>query len=187
MRTLTIARSYAATLFALGCKHDAVEAFGGALEDFVRLLDEVPQLGPFLETPRIGVAEKKRVLREALEGKVPKLFLNFLLITVDKRRQGLLREVAAAYRQLLDEHLGRERVQVVVARPVDEAWKEEVVRRLSRLRGKTVIPDVRVRPQILGGIIVRAGDRILDGSLRRQLEELRRRLIRAPIPARTAG
>lgn len=187
MRTLTIARNYAATLFALGRKHGQVEAFGGALDDFVRLLDEVPSLGPFLETPRVEVAEKKRVLEEALAEKVPRLFLNFLLVTVGHRRQGLLREVAAAYREMLDEHLGRERVQVVVARPVNEPWKDDVAWRLSRLLGKTVIPEVRVRPQILGGIIVRAGDRILDGSLRRQIEELRRRLIRAPIPARPAG
>lgn len=187
MRDATIAGNYAETLFDLGVKHDAVDEFGRGLEAFVRLLDEAPDFRVFLETPRIGAAEKKRVLRSALEGRVPALLVNFLLVTLDHRRQRLLPRMAAAYRDLVDERMGRERVEVTLAREIDETLLAQIAQRLSALLGKTALPEVRIRPQILGGIVVRAGDRVLDGSLRRQIEELRRRLHRAPLPLRVAG
>ncbi|MBI4540622.1 MAG: ATP synthase F1 subunit delta [Gemmatimonadetes bacterium] len=187
MRIPTVARNYAETLFELGRRHDAVEAFGRALDEFVRLLGEVPGFRLFLETPRVAAQEKKRVLRAVLEGKVPKLFLHFLLVIVDKRRQRLFPGIAAAYHDLVDQHFGRERVEVLVAREIEPQLREDIADRLSALLGKTAIPEVRVRPQILGGIVVRAGHRILDGSLRRQIDELRRRMLRAPLPLRAAG
>jgi F-type H+-transporting ATPase subunit delta len=85
----------------------------------------------------------------------------------------------------LDDHEGRTHVEVTLARPVDEATREVLAQRLSGLVGKTAIPHVRVRPEILGGIIVRTGDTIYDGSVRRQLDGMRRRLLKAKLP--TAG
>lgn len=183
MRDTTVARNYAETLFELAEGSDAVEEYGELVEAVRRLLDEVPRFRLFLETPKVEAGEKKELLRAVFGGRVPADFLHFLLITVDKRRQRLLREIADAYRSLLDEHLDRATVEVTLAREPDEALREELTERLSSLLGKTAMTRFRVRPGILGGVIVRTGDQIFDGSLRRQMKRLRGRLLEAEIPA----
>lgn len=182
MRDETVARSYAETLFELAQRHEGVEVFGAGMETVARLLDDDPQVRLFLETPRIADADKKDVLRRALGDSLPKNLLNFLLITIDKRRQRLLREIALQYHALVDENLGREHVEVTVARSVDDDALEMIARRLSTLLGKEAIPHVRVEPGILGGIIVRTGDTIYDGSVKRRLDGMRRTLMKAPLP-----
>ncbi|HEX7051798.1 MAG TPA: ATP synthase F1 subunit delta [Longimicrobiales bacterium] len=182
MRETTVARSYAEALFALGERHGAQDAFATAVDELSGLLDGEPRLREFLETPKVEPEAKKGVLKRALEDRVPLPFLRFLLVVLDKRRQGLLREIAAEYRALLDQHRGRLHVQVTLAREPDEAAERDIAVELSRILGKRVIPHVRVNPQILGGIVVRYDDRVLDGSLQRRLRSLRDRMLRAELP-----
>ena len=182
MRDETVARSYAETLFELAQRHEGVEAFGAGIEMVARLLDDDSQFRLFLETPRIADADKKAVLQTAFGDALPKNLLNFLLITIDKRRQRLLREIALQYHALVDEDLGREHVEVTVARSVDDDTQEMIAKRVSAMLGKEAIPHVRVDPGILGGIIVRTGDTIYDGSVKRRLEGMRRTLMKAPLP-----
>lgn len=187
MRDETVARSYAETLFELADRHDAVEGYGEALETVTRLLEEDGRFRLFLETPRIEDEEKKAVVRKAFGDRLPRHVLNFVLVTIDKRRQRLLREIAAQYHALVDERMGREHVQVSVARPVDDATRAMIVEKLSAALGKTAIPHIRVNPEILGGLVVRTGDTIYDGSVRRRLDGMRRHLLEAELPAGIAG
>lgn len=187
MRGETIARNYAEALFELGRRHDALESFGEALEVVADILIGSRDLRLFLETPRIQADEKKRVLREAFEGRVPDLLLNFLLVVVDKRRQRHLVEMATAYQQLLDEHMGRTRVDVQVARPVGEEEAAEIQRRLSDLLEMDAITRIQVRPELIGGILFRSGDTIFDGSVRRRLQRMRRRLMTADMGSETGA
>ena len=111
------------------------------------------------------------------------LVMNFVLIVLEKRRQRLLRAIAAEYRELLDSKLGRLHVQVTLAHEPDDAMEKAVTKELSRILGRSVIPHITVDPALLGGIMVRYGDRVLDGSLRRRLVALRNRMIEAALPA----
>lgn len=185
MRESTIARSYAEALFDLGQRHEQLEEFASAVDTLVALLESEPRLRAFLATPQVEPRDKKGVLKRALAERVPPLFLNFLMVVVDKRRQRLLQAMGTEYHALLDEHLGRLHVQVTLARESDERMEREIADRLSTMLGRTVIPHIHVNPQILGGIIVRYGDRVLDGSLRRRLVSLRRRLVQAELPVRS--
>ena len=178
MRASPVARSYADALLELAGRQGEEQAFAAAFERLIELQADA-RVRAFLETPKIDVDAKKRVLRTALAGQVPPVFLNFLLVVLDKRRQRLLGEIALAYRELLDEKLGLLNVEVTVAHELDERGEEEVALQLSRILGRRVLPHLRVDPAILGGIIVRYGDRVLDGSLRRRLVSLRRRLLGA--------
>ena len=77
----------------------------------------------------------------------------------------------------MDEAEGRVHAQVTVAKPVDDAERAAIARQLSHTIGKPVVPQVRVNPNIMGGIIVRIGDRVMDGSVRKRLGILRSRML----------
>ena len=181
MRDETVARNYAETLFALAQRHEGLDAFGRGMDLVSAALDQNPDFRLFLETPRIDAENKKALVRKVFEGELPKQLMNFLLVTIDKRRQRLLREIAGAFHALVDEHEGRAHVEVTVARTLDEATIELLAQRLSAQLGVTAIPHVRVRPEIVGGVIVRTGDTIYDGSVRRQLDGMRRQLLKAKL------
>lgn len=187
MRDETVARNYAETLFELADRNDATEEYGDAIEAVARVIEENPEVRLFLETPRIDDEEKKGVVRRVFGDRLPRHVVNFVLVTIDKRRQRILREIATQYRALLDERMGREHVQVSVARPVDDRTRQTIADRLSTALGKTAIPHIRVRPEIIGGLVVRTGDTIYDGSVRRGLEGMRRRLLAAELPDGTSG
>ncbi len=182
MRDETIARNYAEALFELAERHEGVEAYGTGIEMVARLIDENDDFRRFLQTPRIAVAQKKTVVRKVFGEVLPAKLVNFLLITLDKRRQRLLRVIAQEYMGLMDQHFNRVHVEVTLARQFDEKSMEEMEKRLTAALGKTAIPHVRIKPDILGGAIFRTGDTIYDGSLRRRLDGMRRRLLQADLP-----
>lgn len=183
MRDETVARNYAETLFELAMRNDALQEYGDAIETVAQLIEEDPRFRLFLETPRIDDDDKKQVVRRAFGDVLPRHVLNFVLVTIDKRRQRLLRSISGQYQGLLDAHMGREHVQVTVARPVDDATRQVITERLSAALGKEAIPHIRVQPEILGGLVVRTSDTIYDGSIRRRLDAMRRRLLQVELPA----
>ena len=187
MRDETVARNYAETLFELASRNESIQEYGDALGMVAGLLEDDSRFRTFVETPRIDDETKKDVIRKVFRDKAPKQVINFVLITIDKRRQTLLREISAEYLLLLDDHLGREHVEVTVARPLDDTTENVVSERLSKMLGKQAIPHIRVKPEILGGLIIRTGDMIYDGSVRRRLEGLRRRLLTVRIPSGQVG
>lgn len=181
MRDETVARSYAEALFELAQRNEGLAAFAPGIELVATLLDENVQLRLFLETPRIDASAKKDAIRKAFGGAVPRSLVNFMLVVIDKRRQRLLRQIAREFRALVDEHENRVHVDVTVARSLDDETTREIAERLSAFFGKTAVPHVRVKPEIIGGMVVRTGDTVYDGSLRRRLGGMRRRLMAAAL------
>lgn len=184
MRAPLVARNYADTLFALArTKGDeAAEEYGHGLDELAGLLDREPRIRAFLETPRVDLEAKRAALRTALGGRVAPTLLHFLLVVLDKRRQGSLREIAEAYQALVDEAHGRARAEVTLAEPPDDALRSEIVAGLERRFGKQVVASWRTDRDLLGGVVVRVGDQVLDGSIRRRLGDLRGRMRRAGAP-----
>lgn len=189
MRAEIIARNYADTLLELARRNggqDTVEAFGAAMERLAEVVTD-PRVREFLASPRVSAEARKESLRGALEGRVPDLFLRFVMLVVDKRRQRLLGDIAAEYRALVDEQLGRVRVEVTVSHEPDQALRDEIGRALAARLGRTVIPTFTVDPSLLGGMVVRYGEEILDGSVRTAAENLRRRLMAVAVPSEVAA
>lgn len=187
MRDESIARNYAEALFEIAERNEAIEEYGAALSMVARMIGENPDFRLFLETPRVDASDKKDVLRKALDGAIPSTLLNFLMITIDKRRQRLIRDIEEEFHSLVDDYMNRAHVTVTVAREMNAADTARVTEKLSEMLGKTAIPEVRVQPEILGGVVVRAGDTIYDGSLRRRLDRMRRQLLAADLAAAPAG
>ena len=101
----------------------------------------------------------------------------------ERSSDDLLREIAAEFAALLDERFGRAHVEVTLSRKPSAGAEDEIGRKLSEMIGKTAIPHIRVNPGILGGIVVKTGDTVYDGSLRRRMESMRRRLLAASLPS----
>ncbi|MEE2905504.1 MAG: ATP synthase F1 subunit delta [Gemmatimonadota bacterium] len=187
MRDETISKNYAETLFELALREESIEEYGAALATVARLLDEDARFLGFIETPRIDDIDRKAVVQKVFGTVLPRHVLNFVLVTVDKRRQRLLREISEQYNALVDERLNREHVSVTLARSVDKATEQVIADRLSDTLGKIAIPHFRVKPDIIGGLVVRTSDTIYDGSIRRRLDGMRRQLLRADLPTEVLG
>ncbi len=182
MRDRIIARNYAEALFQLTAEDSSHGATLAAFDLLTGVLGEEPRIRAFLETPKVGAAEKKKVIAGVLEGRVPSSFMNFLRVVIDQGRQRILGPIAEEYRSLVDEAAGRLKVDVTLAHEPGEGQRDEIAAILSEKLDKAVVPHVRVKPNILGGVVVRFGDRVMDGSLKRQLATLRRRMLEADLP-----
>jgi F-type H+-transporting ATPase subunit delta len=176
LRSVTIARNYAETLFELGERSGQTARFAELIDALAGAVEASPKVQAVLMSPRVPKAAKARLLGAALQD-APRQFVLFLQALVKRGRHQLLGEIASEYLNLLDIKLNRVRAGVTLARPADEALRKSLTDALSRQLGKEVIPSFIVDPEILGGTIVRVGERIHDGSLRRRLTKLRRHLL----------
>ncbi len=181
MRGATVARNYAEALLETAERHGVVQRCGELIEAVAGVLESDPKLRGIFESPRVPKATKQRLVERALRKVAPPPFIRFLQAVVQRGRQGLLSEIAAEYEQLVDVHLKRIHAVVVTARPVDDRLAEQIRTRLTDVFRQTVLPHFRTEPSLLGGIVVRVGDRVFDGSLRRKLKLLRNRMLHAPL------
>jgi F-type H+-transporting ATPase subunit delta len=172
----TIARNYAETLFDLGERSGNTERYAELIDAVAWAVETTPEVQGVLMSPRVPKSEKVRLLGAALKD-APGQFVLFLQALVKRGRQRLLREIAQEYASLLDLKHNRVRAGVTLAHPADPNLQREIQASLSRQLGKEVLADFHVDPQILGGTVVRVGERIHDGSVRRRLTKLRRQLL----------
>ena len=177
MRDTTIARNYAETLLALAGKGNDLRGWGSLITDIAAAMGANPKLRLFLESPRVGTAEKNAVLTSAFTDKVPRNFLRFLQSLVTHRRQMLIPEIAREYLDLVDAAEGRMHARVTVARATSDDETSAITQQLSRMFGKDVVPHLTVDPSIMGGVIVHVGDTVLEGSVKKRLMSLRRRML----------
>ena len=177
MRETTIARNYAEALLELARRANDQPGWGRQIQEIADSLSADRRLRLFLESPRVSTEQKNAILGSALQDRAPRLFVRFLQTMVQKGRQKLIPAVAAEYHTLLDEVEGRLHAQVTVARPASEADREVITRQLTQRLGREVIPHITVNPAIVGGVIVKVGDRVMDGSVRRRLARLRERML----------
>jgi F-type H+-transporting ATPase subunit delta len=177
MRDTTIARNYAETLFALATKADDLRGWGKTIAELAAAMEGDETLWLFLESPRIGAAVKSEVLGTAFQDRMPRLMVRFLQSLVKHRRQMLIPEIAREYLDIVDAAEGRMHARVTVARETSDAEVAAIAKQLSRMFAKEVVPHVAVDPAIMGGVVVNVGDTVLDGSVRKRLATLRRRML----------
>ena len=177
MRDVTIAKNYAEALLALARKAGDTTGWGTRIADVADAVERDQSLRHFLESPRVDAAKKNAILARAFQDRMPRLVVRYLQALVTNRRQMLIPEIAVAYRDLLDDVEGRVHARVTLAQEPTDAETAAIAQQLGRALGKTVVPHVSVNPAILGGVVVRVGDRVMDGSVRRRLAMLRNRLV----------
>lgn len=177
MRDPTIARNYAEALVSLARKANDLGGWGTMISDVADAIARDERLHLFLESPRVDVDTKNEVIARAFQDRMPRLFVRFLQSVIRHRRQALIPQIAIEYLSLVDEIEGRVHAQVTVSREPDSKLEKVVAERLSRVLGKSVVPHFQVDESILGGTVIRIGDTVMDGSVRRRLARLRQRML----------
>jgi F-type H+-transporting ATPase subunit delta len=177
MRETTIARNYAEALFALARKAGALGQFGTMIGAVADAIQSDARLANFMAAPQISATDKNAVIAKAFGATLPRPLVRFLQKLVENRRQLLIPHIAVEYGNLVDESAGRVHARVTVSREATDADRAAIAAQLSAKLGKAVVPHLTVNPAILGGIVVRVGDTVMDGSVRRKLASLRSRLV----------
>lgn len=171
-----VARRYAKALFALGEKKGKTEldAYGKDLAQLAEVLDQSPDVLGFFKNPVFSATEKKAVLEKIL-GKVSvqPLVKDFCDLLADKGRLSSLQDIADDFAIFLDEVQGVLRGKLVTAVDLSKDRKAELQAQLEKQTGSKVSLDYDVDKEILGGVVLKVGDKVLDASLRAQLEILK--------------
>lgn len=171
----TTARRYAEAAFGIARDTGTEDQWRADL-DAIAELAEHPQAAPFFASGRVSEDDKRRLLERALADLSP-LAMNLARILLNRGRLTLAPQIAAAYNAMLDAERGIQHALVTTAVNLSDAERQAVARRLQELTGaREVQLETRVDPSIIGGMIVRIGDRLIDGSTRTKLVELKRSL-----------
>ncbi|MGC8719186.1 MAG: ATP synthase F1 subunit delta [Thermodesulforhabdaceae bacterium] len=182
MKSQVIARRYARALFELAQEEGRLEGCMEELKALERLLDEVPEFEKVFKSPIHPEEVKRQILNSVKEqsGMSPLLF-RFLELLVEKKRTDYLRDIVRVYEKLYDEYNNVVRAEVTAATDLDERVIEKIASSLKDMIGKTVIVEFRKDPDLIGGVIAKVGDLVLDGSVRTQLRNIKETLKRGEL------
>ena len=173
------ANAYARSLLELANESGQADEIGRELTDLRRVLTETPSFRLYLSDPGVTDAERTAVLDRVLRGKVSPLLWKFLGVLNEKGRLGQLTQLAEVYDEQLELQKGTVEVDVTVAQPLAPDQLDLVRQRVSQALGKSAIVKEHVDESIIGGLILRVGDKQIDSSVRYQLGSLKQRLMGA--------
>jgi F-type H+-transporting ATPase subunit delta len=175
-RPSTSARRYAEAAFELARQDDSLERW----QDDLRLVADVaadPALAGVLDNPAVPFPSRREVLEKLLGNRVSRQALNLTLLLAKRGRISALPAVVAEYKRLVDRERGVVVATVTSAIPLEPAELEAIGARIREMTQAQVELDVRDDPELIGGITVRIGDRLIDASVRGRLERLRDRIV----------
>jgi F-type H+-transporting ATPase subunit delta len=175
-----IARIYAGALIEAAREAGSVERVGKDLKAFAHALETSQPLRSVLLDPQIEVAAKQRVVTALTAGADP-LVGNTLSLLLDKGRQAAIADVSLEYEQLAAEEARVVAVEVTSAVELTADAEAHIAQRVQEATGKRPQLEKRIDEAIIGGLVLRVGDVIIDGSVRSRLQQLRERLLTADV------
>lgn len=178
-----ITRRYVRALFSLAVEEKVEDRVHQDLVFLQQVMEENPDLMSFLRDPRTSGTVKKQALEKVLPEGLQELTGNFILLLAERGRAVLLQDALAEYVQLLKAHQGIVLVQLTTAAALDQKNEDGLKEALARVTGKEIELEVEEDPALLAGLRLRIGSTLYDGSLRRELEDLRGSLGRVTLPA----
>lgn len=174
-----MAVAFAQSLLDLAQERQQAEPAGQELRDVRQVVESDPMFRAFLTDPAIARADRDAVIERVFGSQLSPLVHNFLKVAVDRGAAGLIPQMSEAYDDLLDELLGKVEADVTVAQRLSPEDLELVRQRIGQALKKDVVVYQYVDEEIIGGMVIRVGDQLIDGSVRAQLDDMRDRLLSA--------
>ncbi len=170
-----LARVYGRSLFDVARDHGRIDEVREQLGQFADALDQTRELAIFFFSPYFSTTEKQEALGRILVG-ADQIFLNFLSVLIEAHRMPVIFRIRQYYERLWEEENRLLPVEITSAIELDADTTEKLGQTIGERAGRKVMLAARVDPEILGGIVVRVGNSILDASIRTRLEQLRRQV-----------
>lgn len=176
-----IAERYAQALFNLGIEEGNFEEIKVELKEIVELIERNQEVNNLLKHPKLSNDQKKEILNEIFEGRATKTIINFIKLLIDKGRINCLVAIYNRFKELVD--IKQNRLEVEVISPVElaEIYQKKLKNKIESLTNKEVILNTTIKPELLGGLILKIGDKVLDGSLVNHLKKLEDKLKRLEV------
>ncbi len=171
-----IARRYAGAIFEIARKQDTLDRTLDDVKEIARLFSN-RKVAYLLREPKIPAQRKETAIREALADKVLPTSLNLALLIVQRELVDLMPNIARELEQLVLDHENKAVAEVTTATRMNKAQLDRIKQALEHRTGKTILMQTRVQPAILGGVIARVGDQVIDGSIRYRLSALQQQLL----------
>jgi len=174
VRGSAIARRYAKALILIGKEDGQAEKYREELDEFVVLLDKEKSLENAICNPLYTAKNRRNVLRAILEKtQFSRVMETFLLLLFDKGRIKFLRDIRDNYNKLADELKGILRANLMSATKLSSETFEQIKNALSKMTGKQILLEAEENPDLIGGVVAKIGDLVLDGSIKTQLQNMR--------------
>lgn len=171
-----IARRYAGAIFDIALKQNTLDRTLEDVQEIAKLFS-IRKLAYLLNEPNIPAKRKEAAIRQSLESKVLPTSLNLALLTVQRGLVEIMPNIARELHQLVLDYKNEATAEVTTATNLDAATQRQVQRALERMTGKKIMLETRVQPEILGGVVARVGDQVIDGSVERRLRLLQQQLL----------
>jgi F-type H+-transporting ATPase subunit delta len=168
----TIARPYAEALFSAASGEKAADAWLPLLDALDQAVEQ-PQVASLTGDPRLSSAQKFDLISAVVGGKLPPQLASFLKLVIENDRLSALPEVAAQFHRLKNDAEGTADCLIESAYALSDVQLADLVKRLSSKFPRRLKPQVKLTPQLIGGVRVTVGDRVLDGSVRARLDAMR--------------
>lgn len=169
-------RAYAHALFELGDRDGKLDVFSGQLHNIAAVFNAQSELRQLLFHPQVKAEAKKDTLQKIFGSDTDQMVMNFLWLLVDRRRIACIDRIWHQFRMLVNEARNLEEAEVTTAAPLNNIAEKALQEKLSAMTGRRIILYTKIDPAIIGGVIVRMGDKLIDGSVMRQLSDLRYKL-----------
>lgn len=173
MKSTVLAKRYAKALFAVGKEDGAFESYGQGLNSMAELYGTMPEVKDALTNPLYPLEVREKVMEHLVKSMSPApTMANFFKLLVQKKRAEILPELAEEYQALVDADKNLVRGTVVSAIPLSADLNARVKATLEKITGKQVVLTTAIDPTIIGGMVAKVGDLVLDGSIKSQLAGL---------------
>jgi F-type H+-transporting ATPase subunit delta len=169
-----LSKRYAKALFSLGQEDGNYDQYGRNLVEFAEFCQQHADFRQVIANPVFAVEDRKRILQSVLEKSgFSDMVKNFLYLLLEKDRIGAIESITAYYAKLTDDISNVARAEVITARPLKEESLARIEGSLERLTSKKIRSEVKEDRELIGGVVVKIGDMVLDGSVKAQIEGLK--------------
>jgi len=169
-------KTYASALFELVVEEQMIDQILAEYEFVSNSFDEFPELLDIIMSPQVSTDDKKKIVVDTFGGQISELLINFLKLLIDKKRSNIMHDAYGEFEKLYKAHMGLVVAKVESVIPLEANEIKDLEAKLNKVTGKTVTVNNVINPDIMGGLVVKVGDKVIDGSIKRKLENLKHEL-----------